>query len=67
MHSPNIDNLSYDLGFKNGYSEGYARGYDKGYLDATLETRELWEADNKRLRACLRAILDRGEAPKPGE
>lgn len=67
MHSPNVDNLSYDKGYENGYADGYANGYDKGYLIATLDVREELEADNKRLRDCLRAMLDRGEAPKPDE
>ena len=67
MHSPNMVNLSYDKGYENGYADGYTAGYDKGYLIATLDVREELEADNKRLRDCLRAILDKGEAPKPGE
>lgn len=67
MHSPNIGNLSYDKGYENGYADGYTNGYDKGYLIGTLEARDALETDNARLRACLRAILDRGEAPKPGE
>lgn len=71
MHSPNIDNLSYDKGYENGYykgyengyADGYMAGYDKGYLIGMLETRDALEAVNARLRA----ILDKGEAPKPGE
>ena len=67
MHSPNVDSLSYDRGYENGYADGYANGYDRGYFIAMLDARDAYEADNARLRACLRAILDRGEAPKPGE
>lgn len=67
MHSPNVDNPSYGKGYENGYADGYANGYDRGYLIATLDMRESFEADNKQMRDCLRAILDRGEAPKPDE
>lgn len=62
-----MNNMSYDKGYENGYADGYANGYDKGYLIATLDVREELEADNKRLRDGLRAILDKGEAPKPDE
>ena len=61
MHSPNVDNLSYDKGYENGYEDGYSNGYDRGYLIATLDLREELEADNKRLRDCLRALLEREE------
>lgn len=61
MHSPNVDNMSYDKGYENGYADGYANGYDKGYLIATLDVCEELDSDNKRLRACLRALLEREE------
>lgn len=50
------DHKTYEDGYRDGYADGFAEG--RHFADDMLVD------DNRQLRGCLRAILERGEAPE---
>ena len=50
------DHKTYENGYRDGYADGFAEG--RHFADDMLVD------DNRQLRDCLRAILERGEAPE---